>query len=83
MLILDRRFFKLYSDISFPSTYMLPLLIGYIENKMFKIELFPEPVLPQIAIFSPTPILKLKFFRARDSPSSYESSTFLKIIWFF
>ena len=43
---------------------MFPDLTGYILNKQFIIEVFPEPVRPQNATFSFFLILKLIFFKA-------------------
>ena len=64
---------KSYNEISyiyFPFTIIFPPYISYNLNKIFKIELFPEPVLPIIAIFSPFFISRFKSFRANVFPLS-------------
>ena len=47
-----------------------------INNNEFKIELLPDPVLPQIAIFSPFLIFKSNCLSANVLPLSYDNETF-------
>jgi len=48
----------------FPCTKISPDYIGYIPKSAFNIDVFPEPVLPQNAIFSPFFIEILTSFNA-------------------
>ena len=64
MDIIFLRSFNLYELIFFPYTLIEPSCTSYNLNKAFKIEVFPDPVLPQKATFSPFFIVKLTSFNA-------------------
>jgi len=59
-----------------PWTRIEPNWIGYIPKRVFRMDVFPEPVLPQKAIFSPFLILRLNSFNA----NSMLAESFVKVI---
>jgi hypothetical protein len=65
----------------FPWTRIDPNWIGYIPKRVLRMEVFPEPVLPQKAIFSPFLILRLKSFSANSPlPESLVKVMFFDVL---